>query len=112
MIEFRTNRPNALLQAFRDAIKAGRITTWKEVAGGEFGHLAAQWKDQGSLAVLVEPRVSLDFYFVAGKGDKDPREVYAYLHSKMLDTFISHFPNMFTVSSVTPSPVEGEGEVN
>lgn len=112
MIEFQTERPNALLNAFKAAIRDGKVRTWEEDKEGDFGHLAQQWKGRGWLHPEVTPKESLAFFYTAVEPEEDKREVYAYLHSKMIDTFISHFPHLFTFVTASPNPTDGDSDLD
>ena len=106
---FVTSTPAVLLKKFNDAIdqgeKKGKITTWKKQAkDGKilYTHVAAEWTGKASFSADAnEKDEKLVFSISYAKHDQD---VYAYYHGHLIETFIRHFYEHFTVTRATAQP--------
>jgi hypothetical protein len=117
-VYFTTNNPAGLHNAFKQAIanhqhqRTGgqRINTWIHVVhqGDDYyTHAAQQWKEMAFFRVAAEPN-RLAFYIVPSQGGAVTREVYAYYAGHLIETFIRHFPTMFTGTQATPNAAVGD----
>jgi hypothetical protein len=110
-VYFGTSNAAGLLKAFNQAIAnahqgAGqRIETWRHALhnGHNFyTHTSQNWRDRGWFRADVEAN-RLAFYIVAAQGVPLTRDVYAYYGGHLTETFVRHFPTMFTAAQATPS---------
>ncbi len=108
-VYFATNDPSALRDAFNQAIanhhRAGGIDTWRHVVheGKHFyTHTSAQYKDKAWFRAALEAN-RLAFHIRPFQGVSLTRDTYAYYAGHLIETFIRHFPKMFTITQATPS---------
>jgi len=117
-IYFTTNNAGGLHTAFKQAIANNhhqgsavqRIDTWRHVVhqGRDFyTHTAQNWKDKAFLRADVEAN-RLTFNITTAQGVPLTREIYAYYAGHLIETFIRHFPTMFTAAQATPSAASGD----
>ena len=102
-IYFETSKPGALHAAFDLAIDDGSITTWEYDKDGDYTHKALNWAKNMWLRPIEEAG-KLSFYTLPRKDKKIDRTNFAYYHGHLIETFINHFSDKFSVASATPSP--------
>lgn len=106
---FYSASPEALLKKFNDAIEKknekGGITTWeKKTKNSEvlYTHLAPNWSGKASFFVSTNSKEGwIRFGIRCEKYDPD---VYAYYHGHLMETFLRHFPESFTMVKATAKP--------
>jgi hypothetical protein len=113
-LTFNTPNPTQLLSAFKNAIdnhKAGRvgqrIDTWDyTVVDGKyyFTHTSSNWGRKAYLRADIELG-QLAFYVQQAQGVPLKRDVYGYFAGHLTETFIRHFPSMFSLAKTTPTAV-------
>lgn len=106
MITFKTNNPQQLLIALKDAIRNGHITTWADV-NGDFTHTPTQWAKQAWL----EPSVSGDelrFAIIKSQGFNVTTEVYAVYHGRFVEMMLAHFDKRFTSAYASAMPTSAD----
>lgn len=106
MLKFYTKDPAGLLKKFEEKIKAkvgqDSIQTWEQI-GGNFSHTAERWKGKMSFKTEIDTAAngsSLIFLATAQNGPtkEDRQTAYAYYHGHLLQTFVDHFGDFFTVA--------------
>lgn len=105
-VSFSTSNPQALLEAFKKRIlqeeAKDKITTWELNRQGNFTHKAPQVAGQAWMC----PEIGSDFlcfYIRAPKDTPINRYIYSYYHGHLTETFINHFPTLFSKASSTPN---------
>jgi len=111
-VYFATNNAAGLLKAFNQAIAnhhhhggGQRVDTWRHVVqGGQnfYTHTAQNWKDKAFFRADAEVN-RLAFSIVAAQGVSLTRDIYAYYAGHLIETFIRHFPTIFTAAQATPN---------
>jgi hypothetical protein len=99
-----TTDPSGLLAEFKKRVKQteqkGKITTWEENQQGNFTHKADQVRGEAWFCPTVE-KGRLAWYLKSPKGKTMTRYVYAYYHGHMTETFVNHFPTLFSNATST-----------
>lgn len=99
-----TANPTGLLAEFKKRVKQtepkGKITTWEENQQGNFTHKADQVHGEAWFCPAVE-NGRLAWYLRSPQGKIMSRYVYAYYHGHLTETFVDHFPDIFTSVSST-----------
>jgi hypothetical protein len=108
-IYLKTNDPRALLKAFDSHIAQtgteGKITTWERHADGiQYTHRAVDWADKAFFKAAIDAG-HLRFNIVRPKRTIMDTAVYSYYHGHLIETFIKHFPDMFTFSFASSMPI-------
>lgn len=107
-IYFETHDPHGLLNAFDAAVAknnhAGGIATWSK-ANGFYTHDATQWKNKAYLKPVISVG-RLTFNIFKPQNGAAPSVVYGYYHGHLIETFLNHFDQMFTLGSATALPVK------
>jgi hypothetical protein len=110
-VSFSTSNPKALLEAFKKHVNQehskDKITTWEENRQGNFTHKSPEVAGQAWMC----PEISegfLHFYIRAPKGAPINRYIYSYYHGHLSETFINHFPTLFTKASSTANAVKSD----
>src|ERR1700722_15632305 len=110
-VYFLTNNAAGLLKAFNQAIantqpaNGSRVTTWRHVLhqGQNFyTHTSANWADKCWFRADVEDN-RLAIHILPFQNVKLTRETYAYYAGHLIETFIRHFPTIFTMAQATPN---------
>ncbi len=113
---FATNNAAGVLKAFNQAIANAhhqsnqRVETWRHVVhnGHDFyTHTSANWRDKAWFRADVEAN-RLTFTILPFEGVPLTRDTYAYYAGHLIETFIRHFPTMFTAAQATPSAASGD----
>lgn len=99
--------PQALLQAIKGKIDAGRITTWAYERHGYFLHTAPQWRSQAWLRPRILPD-QLMLTIVPPKGKAVSRVAYAVYHGRFIEMVLSHFDHSFTKATATALPTSDD----
>lgn len=108
-VRFFTSSSTSLLKTFDEKIaqkeRQGSITTWEKSSSGNYTHISERW---GKKAYFKARHLKdrLVFNMVPVVGTRIEPEVYAYYHSHLIETFINHFAENFTVAAATPKPTE------
>ncbi len=110
-VSFSTSNPKALLEAFKNHVNQenlkDKITTWEENRQGNFTHKAPQVAGQAWMCPEIEEGI-LNFYIRAQKGVPINRYIYSYYHGHLTETFVNHFPTLFTKASSTANAIKGD----
>jgi hypothetical protein len=107
-ISFYTSDPASLLTLFNTRIKQaeakGRITTWEISNDGKYyTHKAAEWSKEAWLkATAYKDR--LTFNIIKSKNKNVSAVAYAYYHGHLIETFLNHFDQKFSVAQATALP--------
>jgi hypothetical protein len=111
-VYYATNSASALRDAFNQAIanhhRAGvgqRVDTWRHVLHDRrdfYTHTSANWKDKAWFRADLEAN-RLAFHILAFDRVPLTRDIYAYYAGHLIETFIRHFPTMFTIAQGTPN---------
>jgi hypothetical protein len=111
-VYFTTNNAAGLLKAFNQAIanahhhgSGQRVETWRHVVHNQrdfYTHTSANWREKGWFCAAVEAN-RLAFYIMPTDGVPLTRDVYAYYSGHLIETFIRHFPTMFTAAQAMPN---------
>jgi hypothetical protein len=104
-MHFVTPDPSGLLKAFDARIHqqepAGKITTWEKSADGQYyTHKAAEWTKKAWFKPKVE-RGQLTFNIIKPKNRNVTIEVYGYYHGHLLETFLNHFDQSFSMGNAS-----------
>jgi hypothetical protein len=102
---FSTGDPSALLEAFTDHIRAGRIKTWAIDDDGDFTHTARQWETQAWLCPRLEER-RLALYILNPAGRWISTAVYAVYHGRFIESMLTHCDRLFDKALATSIPEE------
>lgn len=111
-VYFLTDKPSALLKSFNDRIEQteqkGKITTWEKHSGGQhFGHKSPNWKG----LAFFKPRIDSDrltFNIIRPKDKTVSVKVYGYYHGHLIETFLNHFDELFSVASASGLATDGD----
>ena len=110
-VYFATNSAPALLNAFNQTIakhgQAGGVNTWRHVVHqgkNWYTHTGANWKDKAWFR--AEPEANrLAFYVRPVERVTLTRDAYAYYAGHLIETFVRHFPTLFSAGQATAAPV-------
>jgi hypothetical protein len=111
-VYFDTDKPQALLNKFIARVNQkeieGKITTWEQHSDGKhYTHTAKEWHNKA----FMKPSVGagrLVFNIIKPQNATVSWIVYAYYHGHLIETFISHFHDDFTLGSGTHQPATGD----
>lgn len=105
-INFKTAHPQALLDAFRKAIRDGKVVTWTiDVRNDYFTHSTDQWRNLAWFMPKVNTTDgSLDFYIIKPQGKNISVEVYAIYHGRFIESLLAHCDGLFSSASATSLP--------
>src|SRR5262249_46114532 len=111
---FSTGSPSQLFAHFKGAIDnhlSGRpgpkIDTWRYTMDNGryyFTHTSANWGGKAFLRADQETG-QLTFYVQQARGVALSRDVYGYYAGHLTETFIRHFPTLFSAARTTPTSV-------
>lgn len=101
------DRPEELLSNIKAAVRDGTITTWQMDTDGDFTHVPEQWKNKAWLRPVVQ-NGQLIFNILGQKRQKMSVAVYAVYHGRFIEMLLTHFDKMFTQSSATARPTDGD----
>jgi hypothetical protein len=96
--------PRGLLRSIRDAIRDGKIDTWKLDTDGDFTHSPVQW----AYLAWMHPKIFDDhitFNILGRKSEKMSNVVYGVYHGRFIEMLLSHFDRQFTGASATALPI-------
>jgi hypothetical protein len=107
-LHFFTSNPAGLLKAFNAKIDQkeaeGKITTWEKSEDGKYyTHKATAWEKKAWFKPNVDSD-QLTFNIIKPKGRDVATIVYGYYHGHLLETFLNHFDEMFSVGSASALP--------
>jgi hypothetical protein len=110
-IHFQTNESQSLLEQFEALIAqsepSGKITTWERSKDGKyFTHKAPQWRAKAWLRPHVQED-RLTFNIIKPKNSTVKQTVYAYYHGHLVETFLTHFDQLFDTANCSALP-EGD----
>ncbi|RBM07999.1 hypothetical protein [Novacetimonas cocois] len=109
-VRFFTVSPKSLLDEFNKRLsqseEKGRINTWKRSNDKiYYTHSSQQW---GSLA-WFKPEIyedRLTFNIIKPKNRNITTTVYGFYHGHLIETFLNHFDNLFTIGAGTAKPTD------
>lgn len=104
---FFTNTPSDLLTFFKQKIEGRQITTWLFDKEGDFTHTSAGWKN----VAWFRPSLQSDcliFNLLRTPSSPIPAHIYAIYHSQLIEVFLLHLSQLFTLSEATPSAAAGD----
>ena len=104
-INFTTDQPRALLAKFDAAITQtepkGKVTTWEKSDDGKYyTHKSTDWGKKAWLKPSVEAG-QLVFNIIKPKNINVSAAVYGYYHGHLIETFLNHFDQSFSVGVAT-----------
>ena len=97
---FTTSDPGGLLKLFKDAIDNKTVTTWLYDDDGDFYHADKQFKGTAWFTPKTA-KGELVFNIIKSKTKAITPFVYAYYHGHIIETFLFHFDNSFTLGAAT-----------
>lgn len=105
-VSFVTSTPKALLDKFDARIVQttlkGKIVTWVKDADGDYTHTSANWNKKAWFRPKIEAgRLTFDVIKPKGTSPLDS-VVYSYYHGHLIQTFLEHFPQDFSLAEATP----------
>ena len=107
-VYFKTDHAASLLKKFDARIaqteRKGKIETW-EKRGELYTHKAADWANKAFFKPVVEQE-QLRFNILAPESKRIEAKVYAYYHGHLIETFINHFREDFSLSMATAKPIK------
>jgi len=111
-IHFTTENAQALLNDFdahiHQAAAAGKITTWKKSADGNYyTHVAKDWTSKAWLKPVIATG-QLIFNIIKPQNANITIPVYAYYHGHLIETFLNHFDSKFQNGFGTALPHTGD----
>jgi hypothetical protein len=99
---FTTTDSSGLLRAFKAAIDNGSIKTWRYDNHGDFYHTDHQFQGKAWFRPSTQS-TSLTFNILKPQGASVSYFVYAYYHGHIIETFIFHFNQSFSLAAATPT---------
>lgn len=106
---FFTKSPAALLKAFDEKIdqkeREGSITTWERNHQGFYTH-KSRWGKKAYFKANPNFEEKLVFNVVPPVGEVVDPEVYSFYHGHLIETFLNHFSDKFTVGAATAKPTD------
>ena len=94
MVTFKSNNPQQLLIALKEAIRKGHVTTWIDV-DGDFTHSPIQWVRKAYLRPSIHGS-ELRFAIIRPQNAKVSSEVYAVYHGRFIEMMLAHFDQQFS----------------
>lgn len=108
-VRFFTDSPASLLKAFDAKIeqkeREGSITTWVKTKLGNYTH-TSRWGKKAYFRPNTNLKDRLLFNIVPPEGQVVEPEVYSFYHGHLIETFLNHFPEKFTVGAASAKPTE------
>jgi hypothetical protein len=110
-IYFVTQNSQQLLADFNARIAQreakGKITTWERSTDGKYyTHKAPEWRKAWLKPVLAADR--LTFNIIKPQNQNVTDLVYSYYHGHLIETFLNHFDQSFTIGAATALPAAGD----
>ncbi|MCA0448001.1 MAG: hypothetical protein LCH54_17425 [Bacteroidetes bacterium] len=111
-IHFTTSNAEALLKAFDERISQkeakDKITTWEKSSDKKYyTHKAPEWNKKAWFLPKVEAN-QLTFNIIKPSTTNINNVVYAYYHGHLIETFLSHFDEMFKNGFASALPEPGD----
>lgn len=111
-VHFHCDAPQTLLTAFKARIaqteQKGKITTWELHSDGQhYTHRAADWNRKAWMRPSIQPD-RLTFNIVRSQKSSVSSVAYAYYHGHLIETFLAHFDNVFSIASASAMPEAGD----
>lgn len=111
-VHFKAPKPQELLKKFNDRIEqkepSGKITTWKRTADKKYyTHVADDWTQKAYFSAQTE-NGELIFNIIRPKGKGISVVVYAYYHGHLIETFLAHFDQDFSIGQATALAETGD----
>lgn len=108
---FYSEDPQALLDAFDEAIEEGVIVNWELDEDGDYTHVAEPWNKRAWFASSVGADC-LAFYIVPDLSEVIARPIFAFYQADLIETFIIHLHEFFSNIVATPEPDgDDQGEI-
>jgi len=111
-VTFQTQNPQQLLDAFDAAIlkrePTGKIVTW--VKHGDmihYTHTAPQWRYKAYFTATITA-AELKFCIIRNKDVAVSTIAYSFYHGHLIQTFLDHFDQLFSVASASAMPTSGD----
>lgn len=109
---FYTSEPQWLLDEFDRRIHQkeakGKITTWEKSSDGlYYTHKSEEWGKKAWFKPKVEVG-RLTFNIIKTKANDVSRVVYGYYHGHLIETFLNHFDQDFTIAEATALATAGD----
>lgn len=111
-VTFLTSSAQKLLDDFDARIwqteQKNKITTWEKSKDGKYyTHKAAEWtKKAWFKAVVASDR--LIFNIIRPNNANVTAIAYAYYHGHLIETFLNHFDEQFTLGQASALPAQGD----
>ena len=107
-VNFDTDTPKGLLSEFDARISQseakGKITTWEKSEDGKYyTHKATEWAKKAWFKAKITSGC-LTFNILKPKNKSVTGVVYAYYHGHLIETFLNHFDNDFTLAKASALP--------
>jgi hypothetical protein len=102
-IYFYSDDPQALLDAFDEAIEDGTIVNWEIDEDGDYTHVADPWSKRAWFASSIGDNC-LAFSIVPDLSEVVPRSIFAFYQADLIETFVNHLHEQFTNVMATPDP--------
>jgi hypothetical protein len=103
-----TDYPQALLDAFDDAIEDGVIVNWELDDDGDYTHASELWGKRAWFTSSVGSN-HLAFYLVPDRSEAIPRATFAFYQANLIETFIAHLHRDFD-NAVATAEAEGDDQ--
>ncbi|MFZ1075707.1 MAG: hypothetical protein WAN50_05030 [Minisyncoccia bacterium] len=102
-IHFKTNTPQALLNAFKKAIDEKLIVTWSCDTDGDFTHTPDQWRNKAWLRPHVRTG-ELVLTIIKPEPVNISSLVYAVYHGRFIESMLQHCDTLFSEGVATALP--------
>ncbi|WP_080419577.1 hypothetical protein [Burkholderia ubonensis] len=111
---FFTNQAKNLLDSFNAKIEQteqkGKITTWEKVTHNNtiyYTHKSTEWRNEAYFLPKIESD-KLTFNIIKPKEKNVTVSVYGYYHGHIIETFLNHFDNVFSIAHASAGPQAGD----
>lgn len=99
MLTLSAVNPQRLLDALKEGIRKGHITTWSE-QNGYFTHTPSQWARKAWMLPSIYGS-ELRFAIVRAQGEPLTKEIYGVYHGRFLEMMLAHFDTQFSTGAAT-----------
>ncbi|PZQ88696.1 MAG: hypothetical protein DI534_11100 [Leifsonia xyli] len=111
-VHFETTKPQALLDAFDDRLKATEvwrvIDFWEKCEDGvSYTHASDEWRSKALLRPVISEN-RLTFNIVKPQDQSGSATVYAHYHGQIVEAFLRQLDLHFSSIESTPHCVEGD----
>jgi hypothetical protein len=111
---FVTDQAKKLLDSFNARIAQtdakGKITTWEKVVHDNityYTHKSTEWKNEAFFKPEIKS-TKLTFNIIKPGNKNISIKAYGYYHGHLIETFLNHFDDMFSVAQATAQPETGD----